>query len=224
MTKTVSEDLTMDSFQPLQPTDPPLLPLAERQPAVAPDLEASRSRSRTHSEVSEAPTVSYPHPAPDPHVNLDKRNLQFLNHLLIHLILRREVLPLHRLNATPTLPRHIDEFILSLVTIRTSCSGTTWASTTLCSGWTTPKKRPPTTHLTCLCGELFATGVHSLMMIATWCSPLPLITSKPHRRTGQGYRFIRAKDSSQSSGTTHKLWILHTGCVTAQLCALVLHG
>ena len=29
-------------------------------------LEASRSRSRTHSEVSEAPTIQYPDPAPDP--------------------------------------------------------------------------------------------------------------------------------------------------------------
>ena len=37
----------------------------EEQPAAA-DLEASRSRSRTHSEVSEAPTIHYPDPAPDP--------------------------------------------------------------------------------------------------------------------------------------------------------------
>ena len=40
--------------------------LAEQQPAAAPDLEASRSRSRTYSEVSEAPTITYPDPAPDP--------------------------------------------------------------------------------------------------------------------------------------------------------------
>ena len=54
------EDLAMDSFHPLQPADPPLLPnvpIAEQQPAAAPDLEASRSRSRTHNEVSEAPTI-----------------------------------------------------------------------------------------------------------------------------------------------------------------------
>ena len=60
------EDLAMDSFHPLQPTDPPVLPLSEHQPAAAADLEASRSRSRTHSEVSEAPTIQYPDPAPDP--------------------------------------------------------------------------------------------------------------------------------------------------------------
>ena len=60
------EDLAMDSFHPLQPTDPPVLPIAEQPPAADADLEASRSRSRTHSEVSEAPTISYPDPAPDP--------------------------------------------------------------------------------------------------------------------------------------------------------------
>ena len=60
------EDLAMELFHPLQPTDPPLLPIVEHQPAAAPDLEASRSRSRTHSEVSEAPTITFPDPAPDP--------------------------------------------------------------------------------------------------------------------------------------------------------------
>ena len=60
------EDLAMDSFHPLQPTDPPVLPLSEHQPAAAADLEASRSRSRTHSEVSDTPTINYPDPAPDP--------------------------------------------------------------------------------------------------------------------------------------------------------------
>ena len=59
------DELPLDSFQPLQPTDPPVLPLSEHQPAAAVDLEASRSRSRTHSEVSEAPTSQYPDPAPD---------------------------------------------------------------------------------------------------------------------------------------------------------------
>ena len=80
--------------------------------------------------------------------------------------------------------------------------------------WTTLKRRPPTTHYTCPCGEQFATDAHSLMMIAIWCSPLPLITSVLHQHTGQGYRFIRARDSLQSSGMTHKLWMLHIGCVT----------
>ena len=41
------DDQIMDSFHPLQPTDPPLLPLSEHQPAATADLEASRSRSRT---------------------------------------------------------------------------------------------------------------------------------------------------------------------------------
>ena len=48
----VDQDQAMDSFHPLQPTDPPVLPLSEHQPAAAADLAASRSRSRTHSEVS----------------------------------------------------------------------------------------------------------------------------------------------------------------------------
>ena len=61
-----NEDLPMDSFHPLQPTDPLVLPLSEHQPAAAADLEVSRSRSRTHSEVSEAPTTQYPDHAPDP--------------------------------------------------------------------------------------------------------------------------------------------------------------
>ena len=60
------DDLAMDSFHPLQQTDPPVLPLSEHQPAAAADLEASRSRSRTHSEVSDTPTINYPDPAPDP--------------------------------------------------------------------------------------------------------------------------------------------------------------
>ena len=47
------EELAMDTSRPLQPTDPPVLPLSEHQTPVAADLEASRSRSRTHSEVSE---------------------------------------------------------------------------------------------------------------------------------------------------------------------------
>ena len=83
------------------------------------------------------------------HVKLDKRKLLFLNHLHFrHLIRRREVLPSHRLSSTPTLLRHMDEFMLNWVMIRTSCSGRIWESTTLFSGWTTPKKRPLTTHLT----------------------------------------------------------------------------
>ena len=60
------DDQLMDSFHPLQPTDPPVLPPSEHQPAAAADPEASRSRSRTHSEVSEAPTIPYQDQVPDP--------------------------------------------------------------------------------------------------------------------------------------------------------------
>ena len=54
-----------------------------------------------------------------------------------------------------------------------------------------------------------------------WCRPLPLITSIPHRHTEQRCRFIRVKDSSQSSGMTHKLWIPHIGCVIPLLTSLL---
>ena len=60
------EELAIDTSHPLQPTDPPVLPLSEHQPPVAADLEASRSRSRTHSEVSEAPTIPYQDQPHDP--------------------------------------------------------------------------------------------------------------------------------------------------------------
>ena len=63
----------------MQPTDPPVLPPSEHQPAAAADLEANRSRSRTHSEVSEAPTIQSPDLIRN--LNLDKRKLLFLNHL-----------------------------------------------------------------------------------------------------------------------------------------------
>ena len=56
------DELAMDSSRPLQPTDPPVRPLSEHQPVAAPDLDASRSWSRTHSEVSEAPTIPYQDP------------------------------------------------------------------------------------------------------------------------------------------------------------------
>ena len=61
-----NDDQPMDSFHPLQPTDPPVLPLSEHQPAAAADLEASRSRSQTHSEVSDTPTIPYQDQVPDP--------------------------------------------------------------------------------------------------------------------------------------------------------------
>ena len=60
------EELDMDTSHPLQPADPPVLPLSEHQPPVAADLEASRSRSRTHSEVSETPTIPYQDQPHDP--------------------------------------------------------------------------------------------------------------------------------------------------------------
>ena len=61
----LQEPATMSEPQPkkLQPTDPPVLPLSEHQPAAAADLEASSSRSRTHSEVPQAPTIHLPAPS-----------------------------------------------------------------------------------------------------------------------------------------------------------------
>ena len=56
----------MDSFHPPQPDDPPLLPLTDQQVPAVLDLEASRSRSRTHSEVSETPTIACPEQSRDP--------------------------------------------------------------------------------------------------------------------------------------------------------------
>ena len=50
----------MDSFHPLGPHDPPLLPLADKQTPAPLDLEASRSRNRTHSDISETPTIACP--------------------------------------------------------------------------------------------------------------------------------------------------------------------
>ena len=50
----------MDSFHPLGPHDPPLLPLAEKQTSAPLDLEASRSCNRTHSDIPDTPTIAYP--------------------------------------------------------------------------------------------------------------------------------------------------------------------
>ena len=59
------EENVTDLLHPLDPHAPTLLPLAEKQSLAPLDLEASRSRCRTHSEVSEAPTVAYPDYTPD---------------------------------------------------------------------------------------------------------------------------------------------------------------
>ena len=92
----------MDSFHPLQPILR-YYPIAEQHPAAAPDLEASRSRSRTHNEVSDAATISYPDPTPDPPRQSGQEEPVVLNHGLNHLILCREVLPVEQLNSTQTL-------------------------------------------------------------------------------------------------------------------------
>ena len=49
-----------DSLHPLGPHDPPLLLLADKQTSAPLDLEASQSRSRTHSDASETPTIACP--------------------------------------------------------------------------------------------------------------------------------------------------------------------
>ena len=60
------EDLAMDFTTPVQPADPPVLPLADQQAPAELNLEASRSRNRTHSEASETPTVACPELSHDP--------------------------------------------------------------------------------------------------------------------------------------------------------------
>ena len=143
------DDQPMDSFHPLQPTDPPLLPLSEHQPATAADLEASRSRSRTHSEVSETPTIPYQDQPHDPPRQIGQEEASLPEPpLCLHQIRRHGLLPWRQLSSTPTLPRHMDEYMLNWVMSRTFSSGRIWASIILYSGWTTLKRRPPTTHLT----------------------------------------------------------------------------
>ena len=109
------DELAVDCSHPLQPTDPPVLPLSEHQPAAAPDLDASRSRSRTHSEVSEVPTIEFPIKIRHMirHVRLDKRKLLFPNYLLRHQIRPHGLLPWRQQSSTPTLPRHMDEYMLN---------------------------------------------------------------------------------------------------------------
>ena len=134
------EDLAMDSFHPSQPTDPPVLPFSEHQPAE------SRFRSRTHSEVSEAPTIHYPDPAPDPPRQSGQEGAP-----LPEPSLPPPDPPSRSSSVAPTefyLRRHMDGCMLNWVTIRTSCSGRIWVSTILCSGWTTLKRRQPTTRST----------------------------------------------------------------------------
>ena len=75
------------------------------------------------------------------HVHLDQKKFLFLNRPYLHLNHRQEVLPWHQLNSTPALQRHMVEFMLSSVTIRTSCSGRIWESTILYSGWVLTVKR-----------------------------------------------------------------------------------
>ena len=54
------EERMVDPLNPPQPHAPPLPPLEDKQLPASLELSASRSRSRTHSEVYEAPTVAYP--------------------------------------------------------------------------------------------------------------------------------------------------------------------
>ena len=82
------------------------------------------------------------------HVRLDKRKLLFPNHLLRHQIRPHGLLPWRQQSSTPTLPRHMDEYMLDWVMSKTFSSGRIWVNIILYFGWTTLKRRPPTTHLT----------------------------------------------------------------------------
>ena len=141
------EKLAQDSTTPMQPIDPPVLPLAEHQTPVTADLEASRSRSRTHSEVSETPTIPYQDQPHDPPRQIGQEEASLPEQPgAPHQIRRHGLLPWRQPSSTPTLPRHMDEYMLDWVMSKTFSFGRLWANITLCSGWTTPKRRPPTTH------------------------------------------------------------------------------
>ena len=75
------------------PHAPPLLPLADKQLSALLELSGSRSRNRTHSDVSEAPAVAYPDYIPDVP---QKNGQEGSNHLQL-LQQHPGVLPLHRI-------------------------------------------------------------------------------------------------------------------------------
>ena len=74
------EDQDVDLFHPLEPTDPPLLPISDQPPPAALDLEASRSRSRTHCEASETPSIAHPEQSHD----LPRQTGQEESSVLVH--------------------------------------------------------------------------------------------------------------------------------------------
>ena len=96
----------MDSLHPLGPHDPPLLPLADKQ-TPAPYLEASRSRNRTHSDISETPTIACPEHH-EPQRQIGQEDLLFKGNNLQYL------LPLRNSSVAPTW----------LVSLRPMTSGT----------------------------------------------------------------------------------------------------
>ena len=90
-------------------------------------------------------------------LGVDKKNMKQVlqdiskelpNRLLRHQIRLHGLLPWRRLSSTLTSPRHMDEYMLDWVMSRTFSFGRIWANIILHSGWTTLKRRPPTTHLT----------------------------------------------------------------------------
>ena len=116
----------MDSVHPLEPTDLPLLPLAAQQTPAQLDLEASRSRSRTHSEASERPTIAYPEQSHNPPRQIGQEESP---------VPEQPADPpqaASRSSSVAPTEFYSDiakvKFILSLVTLRTLCSGIRWGN------------------------------------------------------------------------------------------------
>ena len=186
------EDKDMDLFHPLEPTDPPLLPLADQQLLLSwisrqAALEAAlTAKPLRHQRLLTQNKVMIRH------VRLDKRSLLFLNHLLIHLKPRLAVHLLRLLNSTRTLLKAHGRVHSQLGDSQDFMFWNTMGKHNLVL-WLDYTEEATSYHTLdmSMWGAVRYHVVHSLMMIATWCSPLPLITSTLHRPTGQGYRFSR---------------------------------
>ena len=142
------EDKDMDLFHPLQPHDPSLLPIAEQQGPAALDLEASRSRSRTHSEVSETLTIAFPEPNYDPPRQIGQEEPSVppeLSAAPAAASRSSSVVPIEFCSDIVDAHRRVQS---QLGTLRSFSSGIQWGSIILCFGLTTLKRPLPTTHLT----------------------------------------------------------------------------